>query len=131
MQKYVHTRVCALKRGAMMENLELNIAEMLQEPLTNLVNSLKDDEDVKTIILFGSYAYGNPNTDSDLDIAIISDRSFNELSETSKKIRKKLRRKIGMPMDLLIFNYERFMARVQEGFSFETEIFEKGVRLYG
>jgi len=117
--------------GAMMEILELDITEMLHEPLTNLVNSLKDDEDVKTIILFGSYAYGNPNLDSDLDIAIISDRSFNELSETSKKIRKKLRRKIGMPMDLLIFNYERFMARVQEGFSFETEIFEKGVRLYG
>ena len=114
-----------------MNFLESGIAEVVHEPLTNLVNSLKDDEDVKSIILFGSYAYGNPNAESDLDIAIISSRSFNELSETSKKIRKKLRRKVGMPMDLLIFNYERFMARVQEGFSFETEIFEKGVRLYG
>ena len=114
-----------------MEFLETDVAEVLQEPLTNLVNSLKDDEDVKSIILFGSYAYGSPTADSDLDIAIISDRSFNELSEISKKIRKRLRRKIGMPMDLLFFNYERFMTRVQEGFSFETEIFEKGVRLYG
>jgi len=114
-----------------MEFVDLNIAAMLQEPLTNLVDSLKDDEDVRLIILFGSYAYGNPSLDSDLDIAIISDRSFSELSETSKKIRRKLRKKIGMPMDLLIFNHERFMDRVQEGFSFETEIFEKGVRLYG
>jgi len=114
-----------------MKLLRPDVAEILQEPLTNLVNSLKDDEDVKLIILFGSYAYGNPNADSDLDIAIISERSFDELSDASKKIRKKLRRKVGMPMDLLIFNYERFTARVQEGFSFETEIFEKGIRLYG
>lgn len=41
--------------------------------LDNIVSRLRQDYEPEQIILFGSYAYGNPTDESDLDLLIVKD----------------------------------------------------------
>lgn len=43
--------------------------------LDNIVNRLRQDYEPEQIILFGSYAYGKPTDESDLDLLIVKDTS--------------------------------------------------------
>jgi predicted nucleotidyltransferase len=79
------------------------------------------------VILFGSYARGNANPDSDVDILVIG--SFEGRSvDTSVKIRMKLRPEF--PMDLLVRTPEKVRERIEMGDSFLREILEQGKVLY-
>jgi uncharacterized protein len=48
--------------------LETFSPELIDDIVKNLVNSLNPEQ----IILFGSYAYGEPNWDSDFDLLIVT-----------------------------------------------------------
>ena len=52
------------------------------------------------IVLFGSYAYGNPTADSDVDLLVIMDRTRDRGERMSVRIRHAVPRKF--PMDLLV-----------------------------
>lgn len=57
------------------------------------------------IILFGSYAYGQPTNDSDVDILIIKEDSDVSKYKRGREIRKYLRG-IGIPLDILVYTQE-------------------------
>ncbi len=89
----------------------------------------------KHVILFGSYAYGTPNDDSDIDLYVVTKDNFipKSYSEKRQLIRKvsqallELRMKVGV--DLLVHTNsmnEKFY-KLQSGFA--QEIKEKGIRL--
>jgi predicted nucleotidyltransferase len=44
-----------------------------QEQIRKVVKTIVEGYQPRKIILFGSYAYGHPTTDSDLDFLIIKD----------------------------------------------------------
>jgi predicted nucleotidyltransferase len=79
------------------------------------------------IILFGSYAYGNPQPESDVDLLVIMKTSF-RTTEQALQIRRQLNIMFGL--DLLIYTPERLAQRLQWGDSFLREIIEKGIVLY-
>jgi predicted nucleotidyltransferase len=54
----------------------------------------------KKIILFGSYAYGEPNENSDIDIFILKDDYDNKFKEIAKA--KKMLSNIDMSKDILL-----------------------------
>ena len=62
--------------------------------------------DPEKIILFGSYAYGTPTEDSDLDICVIEKDYENKLTETMKI--RQLLNNIRIPKDILIQNLEEY-----------------------
>jgi predicted nucleotidyltransferase len=78
------------------------------------------------IILFGSYAYGTPHQDSDVDILVVMP-ARNEISQ-AYKIR--LAVDAPFPMDLLVRTPKDMQWRLEEGDSFLTEIVTKGKVLY-
>jgi predicted nucleotidyltransferase len=86
---------------------------------------------VEQIYLFGSYAYGTPREDSDLDIYVVmrDDAPYRELEALDMvglalfDIRMK-------PMDILILKKERFQYR-QGSVTLEHEVTRKGVLIYG
>ena len=100
-----------------------------------IVQKLKKASPEK-IILFGSYAYGNPTPDSDLDIMVVSNDntlpgSYKEKSEIYLKIAHLIDDILAeVPVDLIvhtkpmheIFNHKKSM--------FSREITEKGKVLY-
>ena len=78
------------------------------------------------IILFGSYAYGTPNDESDVDLMVIVP-CRNEL-DMSVKISWEL--EAPFPVDLLVRTPAQWLWRTREGESFSTEILTKGKVLY-
>jgi predicted nucleotidyltransferase len=78
------------------------------------------------IILFGSYAYGTPNADSDVDILVIMPCR----NKGSKAGRIRWEVPAPFPMDLLVRTPEEMRWRLEEGDSFHTEIVSKGKVLY-
>jgi len=70
-----------------------------------IVEKLKPLNPVK-IILFGSYAYGTPDADSDLDICIIK-KEVKSKSKEKKEIRERLK-EFSIAKDILIPSFEEY-----------------------
>ena len=103
----------------------LNIDKVKDEIVSALL-PLKPDK----IILFGSYAYGTPNEDSDLDIFLIKDgvkdMNIYELN-AKKKLRNFMRNNKTNGIDILSASNEYLKHRDDY---FYKEILEKGRVLY-
>jgi predicted nucleotidyltransferase len=78
------------------------------------------------IILFGSYAYGTPHEDSDVDILVVMP-ARNQLDQVDK-IRQAVM--APFPMDLIVRTPHSMKWRLAERESFTTEIVTKGKVLY-
>jgi uncharacterized protein len=81
----------------------------------------------RQIILFGSYAYGKPRPESDIDLLIVMDTELRE-TEQALRIRQYINPLFGV--DLLVYKPARLKERVELGDSFLKEITEKGVVMY-
>jgi predicted nucleotidyltransferase len=79
------------------------------------------------ILLFGSYAWGTPTTDSDVDLLVIL--SF-EGKAAAKSVEMRLKVKPPFPVDLLARTPEKIHERLALGDSFIQDILEKGKVLY-
>ena len=79
------------------------------------------------IILFGSYAYGHPSADSDIDLLVIM--SF-EGRQSKQAIRILNYLHTLAPIDLLVLTPELVKERLAMGDSFMREIIERGKVIY-
>lgn len=79
------------------------------------------------IILFGSYAYGRPTEDSDVDLLVIM--PFRG-SPNKKAVEIEMRLDRRFAMDLLVRTPAKVRQRVKLGDWFMREIMEKGEVLY-
>ena len=79
------------------------------------------------IILFGSYAYGEPTEDSDVDILVV-------MPFAGKPVRKaiEIRARINahIPLDLIVRTSQQVEERIAMNDWFMREIVEKGRTLY-
>jgi predicted nucleotidyltransferase len=78
------------------------------------------------IILFGSYAYGTPHADSDVDILVVMP-CRNQIDQAVKIHTLLLP---PFPMDIIIRTPHNMAWRLAEGDSFLREITSKGKTLY-
>ena len=79
------------------------------------------------VVLFGSYAYGQPTADSDVDLLVIM-RHKGAGAEQAARIRQMIRS--GFPLDLIVRSPANIRQRVKIGDSFIREILEKGQVLH-
>ena len=79
------------------------------------------------VVLFGSYAYGQPTEDSDVDLLVIMDHEGHSIDQGAK-IRKQIR--AGFPLDLLVRSPRVIRERLAMDDFFITEILEQGETLY-
>jgi predicted nucleotidyltransferase len=78
------------------------------------------------IILFGSYAYGTPHADSDVDILVVMP-ARNQLDQAFK-IHWTIQPPF--PLDIVVRTPKNMQWRLEEGDSFLREIVSKGKVLY-
>ena len=83
----------------------------------------------KNIILFGSYAYGKPTSDSDLDLLIVME-SRDRPAERIRKV-SDLFDPRPLPMDFIVLTPGEVRHRLGGFDPFLEEVFEKGQMLYG
>jgi uncharacterized protein len=101
-----------------------------QNVLDEMVRRLVAEFQPEQIILFGSYAWGEPTEDSDIDLFVI-------VSESAERPIDRMHRAyrcvsgLGMPVDVLVrtrAQVERFRDVYA---SLECEVLERGKVLYG
>lgn len=78
------------------------------------------------IILFGSFAYGTPHQDSDVDLLVVMP-ARNQLDQAFKI---RLAFDAPFPMDLIVRTPQNVAWRLKEKESFTTEVMTKGKVLY-
>lgn len=80
-----------------------------------------------SIILFGSYAYGTPTDDSDIDLLVIlpfDGKPIHKALEILRKVRPRI------PVDLLVRTPEQVKERMDNNDWFLREVLTEGRRLY-
>ena len=82
----------------------------------------------KAIILLGSYGYGHPTPDSDVDLLVIMPMTRERGERMSVRIRHAVPR--NFPMDLLVRTPEEMARRLRWGDVFVREVMEKGKVMY-
>ena len=91
------------------------------------VNKLVGRFHPQKVILFGSYAYGKPTEDSDVDLLVVMPYRGHS-AMMSAQIRQAIR--AGFPMDLVVRSPSELQRRVEIGDGFIAEILDRGRLLY-
>ncbi len=104
----------------------VQVSETIQE----IVDKLRTEYAPEKIILFGSYAYGDPRPDSDIDLLIIkkTNERFIDRWVAVRRILSDPKRLVGL--DTLVVTPEELSERLEAGDQFVEEIVEKGQLLY-
>ncbi len=87
------------------------------------------------IILFGSYAYGTPSADSDVDLLVVlSDETMPENYKKKLELNRIVAKALmsftkKTPTDLIVYTRPEWVKFVSYGSSFSKEILDKGIQL--
>jgi uncharacterized protein len=100
-----------------------NLAAQVQHVGDRIVAEFKPEK----IILFGSYAYGVPKRDSDLNLMVVMRFEGDQL-EKAVAILKRLN--MLLPIDLLVRTPEQIEQRLKIGDRFIREVVERGKVVY-
>ena len=108
---------------------------MLAESIKNEIIEFLRPIDPEKVILFGSFAYGIPNADSDIDLYIVTKekvipQNFEENFQVKKRVYRalsKFRKKYAA--DIIVHTLPVHQKFIALGSSFSKEIMQKGVVL--
>ena len=99
------------------------------EKIDSIKDSILKFVPARYIYLFGSYAYGNPTEESDIDLYIVTPDNINNFSEIYTKIMVDLSYKKIFFIDLLLGKESVFNSRKDKNI-FEKTISQKGKIIY-
>lgn len=106
-----------------------------REIISNITEIFKQ-QGVERIILFGSYAYGNPTSDSDIDLMVVVPMDtipsthrekmdlylhYNQFIKSYRKI---------IPIDLIVYTKATYQRFIGMNSLFSQEILKEGIVLY-
>lgn len=98
------------------------------EQINEIVNRVVSNYHPEKIILFGSYAYGEPTEHSDLDLLIIKESNLPRYKR-GREVRKYLRG-MKVAVDLVVYTRDEVERWKEVKPAFITTVFEKGKVLY-
>lgn len=104
--------------------------QQLRSLILRLADEIRRKYQPEKIILFGSHAYGQPTTHSDIDLFIVKDTDrprWERFVEVSNLI---FELGIGIPVEPHIYTPEELRDRFSLGDPFVLEILQKGKVLY-
>jgi predicted nucleotidyltransferase len=111
------------------------ITDNTDKILKELTETLKKTDVIK-IIVFGSFAYGQPNKNSDIDIIVVTPDEFTPRSNRKKmELHHKYNNLIAnfrklIPIDLIVYTNAMYRKLEDSGSLFIKEINQKGIILY-
>jgi predicted nucleotidyltransferase len=105
--------------------------ESIKDELATLTRVISETVPVEEIYLFGSYAYGKPGKDSDLDLYVVlkDDIQMREL-DAMEKIWDAIYLVKTKSVDLLALKQKSFQNKKRNP-TIERQIAEEGIKLYG
>lgn len=100
----------------------------VSETLPGVVQKMVRELQPEKIILFGSYAYGSPTPDSDVDLLVVlqsSESSRERFLQVARLLRPRL-----FPVDLLVKTPDEIAHAVESGDFFLNEVLDRGQVLH-
>ena len=98
-----------------------------REDIERVAREIAEKFDPEKIILFGSYAYGTPSDDSDVDLLVVMETEDDPITAS---VRIRMAVDAHFPMDLLVRSPEELQYRIPLNDWFLKELTEKGEVLY-
>jgi len=102
---------------------------IMNDEIMQIKDRIVNNVPVEKLYLFGSYAYGTPNEDSDYDFYIVipdgSMRPIDAMGEAHMSMRG-----IKKSVDILAGTTETFERRSNKKWTIEGEVAAKGILLY-
>ena len=111
-------------RNPKIENSPTQRQELIQKVIHQIVKSARPTK----VILFGSFAYGRPTKNSDLDLLVIME-SRKRPVDRARDITRDMK-DYPLPMDMLVRTPREIESRLRMGDPFYREILERGRILY-
>ena len=106
---------------------------MNEKIISEIREIIRQNFEPDKIILFGSYAYGKSDEESDIDLLIVKDLPKNKIRESRYYLRSLLRDIISTyqkDIDILLLREKDIKVRIEMGDLFIQEIYEKGHLIY-
>lgn len=85
----------------------------------------------RRVFLFGSYANGRANLESDLDLCVIADLNGKRKIEVLREIRREVSQTLNNPMDILLYEENEFTERAMLKNTLENDILKNGIVING
>ncbi len=104
--------------------------EKVRKLILDIVNKIVNEYHPQRIILFGSYAYGNPDRDSDIDLLIIKDTDKRPIDRRVAVRRIVSDPKRDIPFEPIVITSQELQRRIEVGDQFVGEILSNGEVLY-
>ena len=101
-----------------------------QKILDNITHRLVAEFHPEKVFLFGSYAWGTPAEDSDVDLMVIVEDSDVKPAERARRAHLRMRG-IPVPLDILVKTRQEFDRYRNVQASLEADILKRGKVLYG
>lgn len=102
--------------------------EHVKTAITAYTQHISAVDGVRQIYLFGSFAYGTPHAESDIDLMVVVDNSLDPL-KANMQINKVLVGKRSHPLDILV-NRATAFETAAEGSTLQQHIKKEGLLLY-
>ena len=96
--------------------------------IRHLVRRMANKFQLEKVILFGSYAYGNPGPESDVDLLVVMNTSL-----SSRQQRLRISQAISprpFPLDIVVRTPEELETRLKLGDPFLHEVMTRGRVVY-
>ncbi len=103
--------------------------KIIENELEQLVSKIKEAVRVNKIYLFGSYAYGTPTIDSDIDLCVLTEEDKRKI-DIMIEIRENIGFSVNYPLDIIVYKPDEFYSRASSVTSMESQILKKGVLVY-
>jgi len=98
--------------------------------INKIVKTIASNYNPEKIILFGSYAYGKPAKDSDLDLLVVVKENSQPRYKRAREIRKYLWGITDIPKDILVYTLDEINEWKEVKEAFITKVVKKGKALY-
>ena len=98
-----------------------------QEAIDEVVRQIVERFKPQKIILFGSYARGNPRPESDVDMLVVMDTSLKEVQQAIQ-ICQQIEYRFGL--DLIVHTPEQLAERLKMGDWFLRDVLKEGTIIY-
>ena len=102
-------------------------ADSVEKKLKDFVALMRERYNIYAVVLYGSYADGRANDESDIDVAVFSDDFGKDPYEEMKALFR-LRRQIDTDIEPLPFSREAYFS--SDAAEFVNEIVRKGKVIY-
>ncbi|RLD62410.1 MAG: nucleotidyltransferase domain-containing protein [Bacteroidetes bacterium] len=109
---------------------------MVENTYIQQIKAKLSEMDPYLILLFGSYANGTPNDDSDIDLIVVTNdkfipKNFTEKNKIFLRVSRKIRHiNLQIAIDLLVYTIPMYENFIKQNSSFAQEILEKGKVIY-